>query len=148
METFCITFFTLEYLLRLVSTPNLERFGRSMLNAVDLVAILPLYLQMVLEHFDDEDMQLHSGDIETVARVGKVPGAAGEDGGDRIDESHPALSTLLPAGGSGSEDHASDANLQDPEAGSPLDGPQSFWLHAETVLPAGLCSSGRTPTQQ
>lgn len=72
VETFCITFFTLEYLLRLVSTPDLMCFGRSVLNTVDLIAILPHYLQMVLECFEDDDMHLHSGDIETVARVGKV----------------------------------------------------------------------------
>ncbi|KAF7217696.1 potassium voltage-gated channel subfamily V member 2-like [Nothobranchius furzeri] len=72
VETFCITFFTLEYLLRLLSTPDLRCFGRSVLNTVDLIAILPHYLQMVLECFEDEDFHLHSGDIETVARVGKV----------------------------------------------------------------------------
>ena len=44
---------------------------------------------------------------------------------------------FLSVGGSGSEDHASDANLQDFEAGSSLDRPQSLWLHIETVLPAG-----------
>lgn len=72
METFCIAFFTLEYLLRLVSTPDLKCFGRSMLNTVDLIAILPHYLQMILECFNDEDVHRHSGDIETVASVGKV----------------------------------------------------------------------------
>lgn len=77
VETFCIAFFTLEYLLRLVSTPDVKRFGRSVLNTVDLVAILPHYLQMVLECFEDQDIHLHSGDIETVARVGKVTGGQG-----------------------------------------------------------------------
>ncbi|KAM8873537.1 potassium voltage-gated channel subfamily V member 2-like [Synchiropus picturatus] len=72
VEMFCILFFTLEYLLRLVSTPELKSFGQSVLNTVDLIAILPHYLQMVLEHFDDEDVRRHSGDIETVASVGKV----------------------------------------------------------------------------
>ncbi|KAK2818852.1 hypothetical protein Q5P01_024413 [Channa striata] len=71
-ETFCITFFTLEYLLRLVSTPDLKRFGHSMLNTVDLIAILPHYLQMVLECFENEHVHRHAGDIETMARVGKV----------------------------------------------------------------------------
>ncbi|XP_036072715.1 potassium voltage-gated channel subfamily V member 2 [Oryzias melastigma] len=71
-ETFCICFFTLEYLLRLISTPDLKCFGRSVLNTVDLIAILPHYLQMILECFEDKDFHLHSGDIETVARVGKV----------------------------------------------------------------------------
>ncbi|XP_071781907.2 potassium voltage-gated channel subfamily V member 2, partial [Centroberyx gerrardi] len=72
VETFCIAFFTAEYLLRLASTPDLRRFGRSMLNAVDLIAILPLYLQMILERFEDDDSLRHAGDIETVARVGKL----------------------------------------------------------------------------
>ncbi|XP_013883914.1 potassium voltage-gated channel subfamily V member 2 isoform X1 [Austrofundulus limnaeus] len=72
VETFCIAFFTLEYLLRLFSTPDLKCFGRSVLNTVDLIAILPHYLQMILECFDDENVHRHSGDIETVARVGKV----------------------------------------------------------------------------
>uniref|UniRef100_A0A672Z5F9 Potassium channel, subfamily V, member 2a n=1 Tax=Sphaeramia orbicularis TaxID=375764 RepID=A0A672Z5F9_9TELE len=58
VETLCIAFFTLEYVLRLVSTPELTRFGRSVLNTVDLVAILPHYLQMVLEQFDDQDFHL------------------------------------------------------------------------------------------
>ncbi|KAJ8393948.1 hypothetical protein AAFF_G00054810 [Aldrovandia affinis] len=71
VETFCIAFFTMEYLLRLVSTPDLKRFGKSMLNAVDLIAIFPFYLQMVLECFENEDYGKHS-DIETVGRVGKV----------------------------------------------------------------------------
>lgn len=46
---------------------------------------------------------------------------------------------VFSAGGPGAEDHAADANLQDLEAGSSLDRPQSLWLHTETVLPAGLC---------
>uniref|UniRef100_A0A8C0J3C6 Potassium voltage-gated channel modifier subfamily V member 2 n=1 Tax=Chelonoidis abingdonii TaxID=106734 RepID=A0A8C0J3C6_CHEAB len=49
VETLCIAFFTLEYLLRLVSTPDLRRFASSPLNAVDLIAILPLYLQLLLD---------------------------------------------------------------------------------------------------
>ncbi|KAM9735007.1 potassium voltage-gated channel subfamily V member 2 [Menidia menidia] len=72
LEGFCIAFFTLEYLLRLLSTPDLACFTRSVLNTVDLMAILPHYLQMMLECFEDEDMPPHSGDIETVASVGKV----------------------------------------------------------------------------
>ncbi|XP_041826656.1 potassium voltage-gated channel subfamily V member 2 [Melanotaenia boesemani] len=72
VETFCITFFTVEYLLRLISTPDIKCFGRSVLNTVDLIAILPHYLQMILELFEDEDTHQHSEDIETVARVGKV----------------------------------------------------------------------------
>lgn len=72
VETLCIAFFTMEYLLRLVSTPKLKNFGRSVLNAVDLIAIFPLYLQMILESFENEGYGKHGSDIETVGRVGKL----------------------------------------------------------------------------
>ena len=77
VETLCMAFFTLEFLLRLASTPDLRRFARSALNLVDLVAILPLYLQLLLECFTSEG-QLHGSgsprehDLETMGRVGKV----------------------------------------------------------------------------
>ncbi|XP_029471923.1 potassium voltage-gated channel subfamily V member 2 [Rhinatrema bivittatum] len=76
VETLCIAFFTLEYALRLLSTPDLRRFACSALNAVDLIAILPLYLQLLLEHFVDKDARgagsAHEHEIEAVGRVGKV----------------------------------------------------------------------------
>ncbi|XP_040476335.1 potassium voltage-gated channel subfamily V member 2 [Ursus maritimus] len=77
VEMLCMAFFTLEFLLRLASTPDLRRFARSALNVVDLVAILPLYLQLLLECFTGEDQGHGRGsprehDIETVGRVGKV----------------------------------------------------------------------------
>ncbi|XP_060698004.1 potassium voltage-gated channel subfamily V member 2 [Hemiscyllium ocellatum] len=72
VETICIIFFTAEYLLRIVSTPDIEKFARSALNAVDLIAILPFYLQVTLECFEDEDYGRHDQDIEKVGRVGKV----------------------------------------------------------------------------
>ncbi|ETE71427.1 Potassium voltage-gated channel subfamily V member 2, partial [Ophiophagus hannah] len=77
VETFCVAFFTLEYILRLLSTPDLHRFVSSALNAVDLIAILPLYLQLFLELFIDETHtgghgSQHEHEIEKVGRVGKV----------------------------------------------------------------------------
>lgn len=76
VETLCIAFFTLEYILRLISTPDIQHFLRSVLNAVDLIAILPLYLQLLLETFSDEDeggkRSSHEHEIEAVGRVGKV----------------------------------------------------------------------------
>ncbi|XP_037004633.2 potassium voltage-gated channel subfamily V member 2 isoform X1 [Artibeus jamaicensis] len=77
VEMLCIAFFTLEFLLRLASTPDLRRFARSALNLVDLVAILPLYLQLLLECFMGEDQQRGKGsskehDLETVGKVGQV----------------------------------------------------------------------------
>ncbi|GCB80156.1 potassium voltage-gated channel subfamily V member 2 [Scyliorhinus torazame] len=72
VETICIIFFTAEYLLRVVSTPDIKKFVRSVLNAVDLIAIFPFYLQVILECFEDDDYGRHDQDIEKVGRVGKV----------------------------------------------------------------------------
>lgn len=77
VEMLCIAFFTLEFLLRLASTPDLRRFARSALNLVDLVAILPLYLQLLLECVTSEDQQHGKGssrehDLQTVGKVGQV----------------------------------------------------------------------------
>ncbi|XP_059958493.1 potassium voltage-gated channel subfamily V member 2 [Mesoplodon densirostris] len=77
VEMLCMAFFTLEFLLRLASTPDLRRFARSALNLVDLVAILPLYLQLLLECFTSEDQvrckgSPHEHELETMDRVGQV----------------------------------------------------------------------------
>lgn len=72
VETLCITFFTVEYLLRLVSTPDLRRFGKSALNGVDLIAILPQFLQLVIESFESDGSAKQHSDMETVEQVSKV----------------------------------------------------------------------------
>uniref|UniRef100_UPI00398EE5A4 potassium voltage-gated channel subfamily V member 2 n=1 Tax=Pristiophorus japonicus TaxID=55135 RepID=UPI00398EE5A4 len=71
VETICIIFFTIEYLLRLLSSPDIKKFAKSVLNAVDLIAIFPFYLQIGLECFE-ADYGKHDQDIERVGRVGKV----------------------------------------------------------------------------
>jgi len=49
METVCVSWFTLEYLLRLASCPNKFRFIYQPLNVVDLAAIVPFYVIVALE---------------------------------------------------------------------------------------------------
>ncbi|XP_075414971.1 potassium voltage-gated channel subfamily V member 2 [Tenrec ecaudatus] len=74
VELLCMAFFTLEYLLRLFSTPDLRAFTRGALNLVDLVAVLPFYLQLLLEGIAGEEGQgpAREHDLETVGRVGQV----------------------------------------------------------------------------
>lgn len=72
VESVCLAFFTMEYLLRLVSTPDLKWFAKSILNTVDLIAILPHYLQMVLECFDSEDLAKPGSDLKTMGQVDKL----------------------------------------------------------------------------
>ncbi len=72
IETLCITFFTAEYLLRLVSTPDIGCFVKSMLNTVDLMAILPQFLQFVLKDVETFNFGTQTTDMETVGQVSKV----------------------------------------------------------------------------
>lgn len=72
VEDACLVFFTIEYFLRLVSAPNLKDFAKSILNTVDLVAILPHYLQMGLECIDSQELAKPGSDLKTVGQVGKL----------------------------------------------------------------------------
>ncbi|KAG8430508.1 hypothetical protein GDO86_008191 [Hymenochirus boettgeri] len=72
VESVCVIFFTTEYILRLFSTSDVKRFLRTVMNIVDLVAILPFYVQIIFEIFLEEaDIHLHHDDIEKMERVGQ-----------------------------------------------------------------------------
>uniref|UniRef100_A0A1I7WR10 Ion_trans domain-containing protein n=1 Tax=Heterorhabditis bacteriophora TaxID=37862 RepID=A0A1I7WR10_HETBA len=51
IETVCIIWFTLEFLLRLAVTPSRIQFIVGIMNIVDMVAIVPFYLEMTLAMF-------------------------------------------------------------------------------------------------
>lgn len=73
IEIASILFFTLEYFLRLVTTSNIKDFVKSALNFVDVVAVMPYFIQIVFEAFfiDSEDISAKE-DLKTMARVSKV----------------------------------------------------------------------------
>ncbi|KAG8014051.1 Potassium voltage-gated channel subfamily V member 2 [Nibea albiflora] len=73
IEIASILFFTLEYFLRLVTTSNLKHFVRSSLNFVDVVAVMPYFIQIIFEAFvmDSEDVSAKE-DLKTMTRVSKV----------------------------------------------------------------------------
>ena len=52
LESICVAWFTLEFLLRLVSCPNKLKFMFDILNLIDLAAIVPYYFDRALDDFD------------------------------------------------------------------------------------------------
>ncbi|GLD51167.1 potassium voltage-gated channel subfamily V member 2-like isoform X1 [Lates japonicus] len=73
VEISSILFFTLEYFLRLVTTSNIKHFVKSALNFVDVVAVMPYFIQILFEAFviDSEDVSAQE-DLKAMARVSKV----------------------------------------------------------------------------
>ncbi|KAL0969649.1 hypothetical protein UPYG_G00230270 [Umbra pygmaea] len=58
IETACIGWFTVEYLLRFVSSPNKLHFSLSFMNIIDFMAIMPFYLVLTLTYLGKAMMDL------------------------------------------------------------------------------------------
>ena len=54
LDTACVMIFTVEYLMRLFAAPNRCKFVRSVMSIIDVVAILPYYIGLVIT--DNEDL--------------------------------------------------------------------------------------------
>lgn len=73
VEIITIVFFTLEYLIRLLTTPNIKMFLKSGLNFVDMVAVVPYFIQIMFETFADVNNDLNQLEERmTAARVSQV----------------------------------------------------------------------------
>ncbi|XP_039653397.1 potassium voltage-gated channel subfamily D member 3-like [Perca fluviatilis] len=53
MDTACVMIFTVEYLMRLFAAPSRYLFMRSVMSIIDVVAILPYYIGLVMSNNED-----------------------------------------------------------------------------------------------
>ncbi|XP_069617829.1 A-type voltage-gated potassium channel KCND3 isoform X2 [Ranitomeya imitator] len=53
LDTACVMIFTVEYLLRLFAAPSRYRFMRSVMSIIDVVAIMPYYIGLVMTNNED-----------------------------------------------------------------------------------------------
>jgi len=49
IESVCVTWFTIEFMLRLISCPSKMEFIRDIMNAIDVLAIVPFFVTLTMQ---------------------------------------------------------------------------------------------------
>lgn len=68
-ESFCVVYFSVEFILRLAVAPSARRFLCSTLNIIDLMSVVPFYVTLVCDLMDEGE---DSTDLENVGKVVQI----------------------------------------------------------------------------
>lgn len=68
-ETCCIIFFTIELLGRFTTCPKKKKFARNKLNIIDLISIVPYYIELIIPKKEDANGDLNSIGSLVILRV-------------------------------------------------------------------------------
>ena len=72
IELVCVAFFTLEFLLRFLNAPNKARFFRCAMNWIDILALIPFYVNCFLQQIDDMVILGKAGKTLRLLRVLRI----------------------------------------------------------------------------
>ena len=72
IDNFVIVFFSIEYLVRLIICPNKIKFLKDPMNIIDISAIVPFFLSLLLEGLEDFEIIGKTGKMIRLVRVMRI----------------------------------------------------------------------------